>query len=240
MFTVALIGSDGAGKTTIGRKLEKDHPDRIKYIYMGVNLETSNLVLPTTRLLLEFRRAFGRRPDMVGPPDPTRKKRRPEGPFNRIKSGLKSSLRLVNRLGEEWLRQGVAWRYLRQGYVVLFDRHFYSDFYAHDIASVDPNRPITSRVHGYLLKNIYPKPDLTILLDAPAEVLFARKGEGTIELLERRRQEYLELGIEIEHFEVVDATQPLDKVTNDVQTLIEGFNKLGKSALLAETRKEEV
>ena len=44
-----------------------------------------------------------------------------------------------------------------------------------------------------MLNYIFPKPDLVICLDAPGEVLFSRKAEGTIELLEQRRQEYLQV-----------------------------------------------
>lgn len=225
MFTVALIGSDGAGKTTIGRRLEKEMPHAIKYVYMGVNLEASNLVLPTTRLLLEIKRAFGGRPDMSGPPDPTRKKSKPKGVLRRAASGLKASLRLANRLGEEWFRQVFAWYYQRRGFVVLFDRHFFSDYYAHDIAGEDPDRPLTSRIHGFVLDRLYPKPDLIILLDAPAELLYARKGEGTPALLERRRQEYLQLRDRIEHFAVVDASQPEDVVAQEVVALIDDFRR---------------
>ena len=58
MFTVALIGPDGAGKSTVGRELERRLSFPAKYIYMGVNLESSNLVLPTTRLILGIKRSF--------------------------------------------------------------------------------------------------------------------------------------------------------------------------------------
>lgn len=225
MFTVALIGSDGAGKTTIGRRLARQMPNVIKYIYMGINLEASNLVLPTTRLLLEVKRAIGKRPDMSGPPDPTRVKPPPKGILRRTAAGLKSILRLLNRLGEEWFRQLIAWYYVRRGYVVLFDRHFFSDYYAHDIAGDDPDRPLTSRIHGFVLDRLYPKPDLIILLDAPADLLFARKGEGTPALLESRRQEYLQLQDRIEHFAVVDASQTEDAVAEDVIALIESFRQ---------------
>lgn len=224
MFTVALIGSDGAGKTTIGRRLEREMPQAIKYVYMGINLEASNLVLPTTRLLRGMKRILGR-PDTGGPPDPTRKKSRPKGTVKRAASTLKSTLRLLNRLAEEWFRQILTWYYLRRGYIVLFDRHFFSDYYAHDIAGNDPDRAFTRRVHGFVLDRLYPKPDLIILLDAPAELLYARKGEGTPELLERRRQEYLQLRDRIEHFSIVDASQPLDEVAHDVVTLIEQFKR---------------
>jgi hypothetical protein len=44
-----------------------------------------------------------------------------------------------------------------------------------------------------LLKRVYPRPSELVLLDAPAEVLHARKPEGTLEALRARRQEYLDL-----------------------------------------------
>ena len=62
-----------------------------------------------------------------------------------------------------------------------------------------------------------------IYLDAPAEVLLARKGEGTIEALARRRQDYLSLATITASFEVVDATRPLDEVTAEVIALIRSF-----------------
>ncbi len=67
MFTVALIGADGSGKSSVSRHLERTLPFPTKYVYMGVNLEASNLVLPSTRLLLEWKRARGRRPDLSRP-----------------------------------------------------------------------------------------------------------------------------------------------------------------------------
>jgi hypothetical protein len=48
-------------------------------------------------------------------------------------------------------------------------------------------------LHGLLLRHVYPRPRELVLLDAPAEVLHARKREGTLDALRARRQEYLEL-----------------------------------------------
>src|SRR5206468_11488099 len=50
-FTVALIGPDGAGKTTVSRRIEQSLPVPVKYIYMGVNTDASNVMLPTTRAI---------------------------------------------------------------------------------------------------------------------------------------------------------------------------------------------
>jgi hypothetical protein len=188
---------------------------------MGINLESSNVMLPTTRLVLELKRLRGIRPDIAGPFDPGRARPDPEGALKRAAVGLKLSLRLVNQLGEEWFRQFLAWNYRRRGYIVLFDRHFFSDYYAYDVVDSRRKRPLTGRIHGFVLKHLYPKPDLLIYLDAPAEVLFARKGEGTIELLEQRRQEYMQLRDLVEHFVVVDASKPEHDVAQAVTDLIQ-------------------
>lgn len=232
MCTIALIGSDGAGKTTIGRRLESEMPHRIKYIYMGINLEASSLLLPTTRLILEVKRALGWRPDMSGPPNPDQAKPPPRGFIRQRRAGLKSSLRLLNQIGEEYFRQIVAWYYQRRGYLVLFDRHFFADYYASDIADNNPNRPLTRRIHGFVLNHLYPKPDFVILLDAPASVLLARKGEGTIDLLERRRQEYLLLGDQVDRFEIVDASRDQDDVTHEILAIIQDFDESQRSGLI--------
>ena len=222
MFTVAVIGADGAGKSTVTRQVIQQLTIPAKYVYMGVNLENSNLVLPTTRLFLELKRLRGGRPDMVGPPDPTRIKKKSKNPIKRFLSTAKTSLRLTNLMAEEWFRQCVVWLYQRRGNIVLFDRHFFIDYYAHDIAD-GANIALPNRVHGMMLKKLYPRPDLVIMLDAPAEVLFARKQEGTIELLNIRRQEYLDIQSVISNFHVVDATQSLEDVTQQVLGIIEKF-----------------
>lgn len=225
-FTVALVGPDGAGKSTIGQKLELVLPLPVKYLYMGVNLESSNLVLPTTRLLLEVKRAQGKRPDIATRPrESYQANSHPEGIKNRFTAGLKAALRLVNLTAEEWFRQIVVWYYSFRGYYVVFDRHFYFDYYAHDIANEDTNRPLNSRIHGFILKKLYPKPDFVIFLDAPTEVLFARKPEGSVNDLERRRQEYIQLREIVTSSAIVDVSRPMDEVIHEVSDLILMFHR---------------
>lgn len=225
MFTVALIGPDGAGKSTIGRKLQEIFPMPMKYVYMGVNLESSNLVLPTTRLLLEVKHARGQRPDITVPRDVYFQSQTPQKITKRMAGGIKSALRLVNLIAEEWFRQSIVWYYTFRGYYVLFDRHFYFDYYDHDIANTDPKRPLSSRIHGFMLAKLYPKPDFVIFLDAPSEVLFARKPERTIEILEMKRQEYVRLREVMKDYAVVDVSQPVDVVARQVCELIVGFQQ---------------
>lgn len=229
MFTVALIGPDGAGKTTVGRRLERELPISAKYLYLGENDEASNHMLPTTRLLRTIRRTLGLRRNSGGPPDPSRRPRPTKNPVKRLLRTIKVYLRLGNCISEEWYRQFLAWNLKRRGSVVIFDRHYFSDYYAHDIAPTGA-RPLSKRLHGWMLARLYPKPDLVICLDAPADVLFARKPEGTPALLERRRQEYLAVGHLTEPFIVVDATQSPDLVAQMVADEILAFHA-GKTGL---------
>ncbi|QEC49142.1 hypothetical protein FSW04_17195 [Baekduia soli] len=218
-FSVALIGCDGAGKTTVARALEQQTDLPLIYVYMGVSVDSSNHVLPTTRLAHRIKKARGAPPDTAGPREP--KRLEPASLPKRVKRSVRSSLRLTNRFAEEWYRQGIAWRAQRRGSIALFDRHFVADYHAADITGED--RTWSRRVHGWLLAKTYPQPDLVIFLDAPAEVLFARKGEGTIQSLTRRREDYLRLGSELADFVVVPATQPLPDVIGQVETIIRDY-----------------
>lgn len=223
-FTVALIGPDGAGKTTLARRLEEELPMPAHYLYMGVSADSSDRMLPTTRLAHALKRRRGASPDTAGPPDPADVgKARPNGAVKRARRSARSALRLTNQLAEESYRNVLAWRQLRRGTVVLFDRHYFSDYYAYDIAN-GARRPFSRRLHGWALQRVYPRPDLVVYLDAPAEVLLARKGEGTLEALERRRGDYLELAHVTPNFEVVDATRPLDVVARELVALISEFS----------------
>jgi thymidylate kinase len=222
MITVALAGADGSGKSTMSKRLEKSLPVRAKYIYMGINREASNFALPTTLLWKRIKRASGGPIDMGGPPDPSRQQL-PKNPLKRIARELKSGLRITNLIAEEWFRQLVAWYYQFRGYIVIFDRHFYFDYYKHHIADSSIKRTIGDRVHGFMLNHVFPKPDFVIFLDAPPEILFARKGEGTVELLEQRRQEYLQLQKKVKRFVTVDATQPMDEVASEICNLVMNF-----------------
>lgn len=220
MFSVALVGPDGSGKTTICQRLLESFALPTKYVYMGVNTESSNVMLPTTYVLRGLKRLIGATPDRDGPRDlKSVRRERPRGAKGVLR-GAKAALLLANRVAEEWFRQGLTWYYQRRGYIVLFDRHYFADYYSYDIAPSAEPRPLLRRLHGLMLRRVFPKPDLTIYLDAPSDVLLARKGEGTAEILEERRRAYLEMGPLLPNFTRVDASQPQERVLAEVSRLI--------------------
>lgn len=216
-LTVALVGADGAGKTTVSGLLERASlPLPVKTIYMGVNLEASSLMLPTTRLLLAAKRARGGRPDLVASRLRTQS---PDASTDEDRSWRRStrdSARLTVWMFEEWMRQLVASAYGARGYIVVFDRHFFADYYHTDIATKGADRGLFGRLHGWMLEHAYPKPDLVICLDAPSQVLYLRKPESSVQWLEQRRLQYLALEPVVRAFVVVDADRPLDVVFADV------------------------
>jgi len=212
MISVALIGPDGAGKTTITRMLQHSSSLPFKYLYMGINIEASNAAVPTSYLAEFLKRRFRRNrnghdgvPGAAPNPPPSK----------RVGAFVWNSARLVNRLVDEWYRQLLAWSYQLRGYIVLYDRHFRFDF----LREVR-DEPFDQRLHRLLVTRFYPRPDLIIYLDAPAEVLYARKGEKDLIDLEARRQAFLRVGSRMRDFVTVDAAQPLESVYGRIHQLI--------------------
>ncbi len=215
-FTVALIGADGAGKTSIGRRLESRYRIPVRYMYMGVNTGAGTHMLPTTRLIRAVKQARGRDEYHGPPPAMTpRESSARHHPLARALKAVRSAARITNLLAEEWYRQAVATLYRRRGSIVVFDRHFLADFHAHDMAA-GLGRPWGRRFHGAVLRRLYPRPDLVLFLDASPETLLARKGEGDLESLARRRSDYLSTASEWPRFSRIDADGPIDDVFSAV------------------------
>lgn len=219
MITVALVGPDGAGKTTISERLVLELGVPVKRIYMGVNIEASDLLLPTTRLLARI--VHGRAAHPAAGATAERGSQEPPGALRRAALSARAGARLTVWLSEEWARQLAAVYHAKlRKRIVVFDRHFYADYFDRRDARTRRDEPLTTRVHLFLLEHVYPKPDLVVFLDAPAEVLFARKPETPLDWLDRRREDYLALGSRVPRFARVDASRSTDEVAREVASLI--------------------
>lgn len=231
MFSVSVIGPDGVGKTTIVTRLQKELPLPVKYIYMGDNIESCNYILPTTRWWKK------RNPPKInkdGKSSPQQsangvshvgKKNGSVGAVKASLRGVKKAIGFVNRILDLWYRYFMVFYFSRRGYVVLLDRHFVFDYYHFDIAPENGHRPpLKRRLHGLILKHTIPDPDLVICLDAPADVIFNRKREFSLEYIETRRRQYKSLESMVPNFSVVNANRDLDSVISDISGLICDFD----------------
>jgi thymidylate kinase len=193
---VVLLGPDGAGKSTVA-SLVSEH--------LGPAFRRT-----TTRHL---RPGLLRR-GPVGPITP------PSAPHSRPpRSPLGSLAKLLF-----WLLDYTIGYYatvrpeLVRSTLVLFDR------YLLDVL-VDP---IRYRYGGpgrliCALWRVIPKPDLVILLDAPADVLRARKLEVSSEETARQREAYRSLVESLPNGHVVDAAQPVEQVAAQIDGIVLDF-----------------
>jgi len=223
---VALIGGDGAGKTTLAEALVDRFPKRVDYLYMGTNAASSNFALPSTRFVYALKVRLERQ---------ARRKRgeATSGPISLhgiehrrdTRGHLWAAARLANRVAEETMRQIVSWVYQARGSVVVYDRHFLFDFSSEN----DQQRRLSERLHMWFLEHVYPKPHLVLFLDAPSSVLYDRKHEVPEDYLDGRRRVFLQRGSSMARFALIDATEPPEKVYEDaagmIMTLLEGRSR---------------
>jgi hypothetical protein len=117
-----------------------------------------------------------------------------------------AGLRRVLRVWRAWARGAV---HARRGGLTLFDRHPLE-------AALGPSPTRRQR----LLARSCPAPAITILIDAPAAVVHARKPEHPLGVVEQQRDAYLGLAARRGDVRVVDGDRPLDAVVDDVTSAI--------------------
>jgi thymidylate kinase len=165
-LAVAILGPDGAGKTTLAEALTRSLPLPTRLVYMGVWRD-----YPWDRPL-------------------------------RFVPGA----RLALRCGRLTARSLELSYHRRRGRVVLLDRFTYDAALPSD--DLDWRGKLTAAVTGRLSR----APDAVLLLDAPAEVMYARKGEQGLSVLARDRSAYRRLVAGHGRATVIDATLPAVQV----------------------------
>ncbi len=159
---VAVLGPDGAGKGTVTAALAASLPVGVTQVYLGDRrAQTAEAAAAPTRAAA------------------------PAAPRTGFVGSAREAAFLGRKLAHwapELARAEVAaWR----GHVVLADRH------PLDAIAVVPERTAVGRaVERFIALRVVPTPDAVVVLDAPGEQLFRRKGEHTPERLEEWRQGY--------------------------------------------------
>jgi thymidylate kinase len=105
-----------------------------------------------------------------------------------------------------------------RGGLVLIDRFYYDFFVDQRRYRLRVPKPIVHLGHFFLKK-----PDLVVLLDAPAELLQRRKQEVPLAETERQRAGYLQVVRSLKNGRIMDATQPPEKVGADINRAILDF-----------------
>lgn len=223
MSTIALIGADGAGKSTIARRLQQSSPLPLKTIYMGLNIESSNVALPTSRLILRLKlKAIRRKATATGNTDPTYLTTHHIAHRQQKRGQLALFARTLHRLAEAWYRQCVSWIFQLRGYTVLYDRHFLFD--TAPVPGQEGRQPLADRFFRWQLTHLYPRTDMVIFLDAEPDVLFRRKQEVPVDYLAEKRAAFLDQGRRTANFVRIDAAQPVDQVYSAVVNTILQFS----------------
>lgn len=195
--SLVLLAPDGAGKSTLSARLAQDWQLHARLIYMGTNLDSMTVALPTTPRLYDRLRAVRR-----------------ENKRKTVYGVVIRALSFANTLVEHWYRCLYARYQLARGRFVVFDRFVYD-------AWIQPQKKsLWKRLRRFLIDAPCPTPDLVVLLDAPGEVLYARKQEHSPEWIDKQRAGYHKLRARLPQMVTVDAAQSAEQVGCEVTELV--------------------
>jgi thymidylate kinase len=208
--SVAVLGPDGAGKTTLVAALPSALGGQPLVVYMGVNRDSQTHALPTMRWAQRWVAPVAAVTSPTSAPSPTRARRLPVAALRRL-------ITRVHLLLDQAYRVGVGMRARRRGRTVIFDRYLYDA----EVDAAVEDRGAGERQVLRWIRRRFPAPDLLVVLDAPGEVLFDRKGEHDIERLDRLRRAYADIARDVPAAAVIDVRQDAAAVLSEAVTAIE-------------------
>ena len=193
---VVLLGADGSGKSTVGAAIL----DRLQ-----------NTFSPLKNVCLHWK------PRVFSAADETLANTNPHGQTRRGK------ITSFFYFAFHWLEFFLgAWSQIRpvlfKGGIVVIDRYYLDLF-------VDQKRYRMQVPHG-VIRFAYvflKKPDLVLMLDAPAEVLQKRKQEVALQETERQQSAYRTLAASLPNSVLLDAAQPSEAVAQNASRAILKF-----------------
>lgn len=186
---VAIVGPDGAGKTTLAESIVTSAPFTVRRVYMGHGAGEVAREPGLLRALARWAQATA-------------------GPSKR--SFVRGSTRWLARFALQCARSVEIRARRAAGHLVVLDRHV--------LDLLVPRRTTRlRRLLARLMTRICPQPDLVVVLDAPAEVLRRRKGdEHSIADLSAQRDAYVSFCRRLPHGIVISAARGQTEVRHEV------------------------
>ena len=216
-ITIALIGPDGVGKSTVISELTNSFPLGIKSVYMGWSDHENTLKLPTSKWL--YRRynktktsSIVEKPEFPSEVQALSENIKPHKEQVKVtvqKIHWKQLPGIINEIAEQYTRYFYAKYYKFRGAFVLYDRYVYDQFIFNSTAKKEEVKP-QDKILAEFFKRFFPDPDLTILLAGDAELIHQRKNELPAHKIAKRIALYEEIGRTKKNFHIIDVNVALE------------------------------
>lgn len=228
---ITFSGLDGAGKSTLILELKKilEHSDQKVSVRTMYDDLTVYATLRRIRDIIKQLFSLQQKTELVSIPS-IRKGFNliPNGTYIDVSDKKNPILRLMYKFFRNSLCRKfslildilVVWLYRLieeglRGHILITDRFFYDSLA--DSMNQDDKKMFFVR---FFLK-LSPEPDASIFVDVPPHVAFERKREYPLEYLTWRRGAYLKIFQSLKKSTIVDNTQPMDTVLEELKNILQ-------------------